>query len=609
MSENARRSESKKLVKPARIRRKPKRHIESSYHPQNRTPTPGIGTPHLAETEHTANSETAPGVIMDLQRTVGNQATIRMLQRNTGWIQREASIADRLNKAMDGWGSDEGKILQITARASDEDKQAVLNNPRLVKRLTSELSRRAMLIVLKNLNAPLAQRLRMAMDGWGTDEQTIIQITRDADDTQRKDLLKDTALLKRLKGELSRGQMLTVLANLHAPLADRINAAMDGWGVDANTILQITRNADETQKKDLLKDTALISRLKGEFNRDQMLVVLANLYAPLADRLNVAMDGWGADEKTILQITKNASDIQKKDLLKDTTLISRLKSETSRTVMINVLKNLKAPLADRINVALEGWGSDEEAVVAILTHASNADFTVLLADTAMIARLSEMPEVINNPALSNRFVKAMAKPAVDIDKSLAVFILADSYSDYTTITGGNVKMLSQADFEKAWDDIYGKDDFKNNVVPAHGNLEGFAHNGVNYINQGNTSVDTVPHEMLHNNTSRAWYSFVSPADNDINNVTEGTTEYLTIKAVTAAGYTPSHSYPNQESVIQVLIGVIGEEMLKRGYFKGETDPIKKTVNYRCKGSWSGFLKQMKKSDWAKAKLQLRPKTP
>ena len=198
-----------------------------------------------------------------------------------------------------------------------------------------------------------------------------------------------------------------------------------------------------------------------------------------------------------------------------------------------------------------------------------------------------------------------AGAANNIDKAKSVEILKKAYGKYATIKEGKVEVLSQADFQKAYDKIYGgtKYSWDKYVKPKFGNLEGFADrdNGINYINRDKSSVDTVPHEMLHNNTDPKFSNFAE------GNINEGVTEYLTIKAVTAEGITPTHSYPNQEGVVRELVSVVGEETLLNAYFKGETDALKTAMESKSKGSWADFKAAMDASDWTKAKSLLAKK--
>jgi hypothetical protein len=191
-----------------------------------------------------------------------------------------------------------------------------------------------------------------------------------------------------------------------------------------------------------------------------------------------------------------------------------------------------------------------------------------------------------------------------IDRAQSIKVLQDAFKGYvTTISGGKVELLGQADFQAAWDKIYGETKYAwdTYIKPGPGNLEGFALKNVNYINKDVGSVDVVPHEMLHNNDHSGWTPFAGSETN------EGVTEYLTIKAVTAAGYTASHSYRSQEGVIQELVKVTSEDLLMNAYFKGETGALKTKMESSCKGTWAQFKVAMQAKQWAKAKAFLGPK--
>lgn len=191
-----------------------------------------------------------------------------------------------------------------------------------------------------------------------------------------------------------------------------------------------------------------------------------------------------------------------------------------------------------------------------------------------------------------------------IDKAESVKVLQKAFKGYVKkISGGKVEVLSQADFQAAYDKIYGKTKYAwdKYVTPGPGNLEGFAYKNVNYINKSVGSIDVVPHEMLHNNANSGWVTFAGSETN------EGTTEYLTIKAVTAAGYTASHSYPSQEGVVQELVKMTSEDLLMKAYFKGATGALKTKVEANCKGTWAQFKAAMQKKQWTKAKAFLKPK--
>jgi hypothetical protein len=214
----------------------------------------------------------------------------------------------------------------------------------------------------------------------------------------------------------------------------------------------------------------------------------------------------------------------------------------------------------------------------------------------------------DEPEAKGEAAKAPPKaPAKEmIDKAKSVKVLGDSYKAYVKdVKGGKVEVLAQADFQKAYDNIYGKTKYAwdKYVKPGPGNLEGFADvdTGTNFINKDVGSVDVVPHEMLHNNTSADWTPFAG------SELDEGTTEYLTIKAVKEAGYTASHSYPSQEGVVQELVSMTSEDLVMAAYFNGKTGPLKAEMEKKCKGTWEKFKAAMQAKDWAKAKGYLAAK--
>lgn len=195
------------------------------------------------------------------------------------------------------------------------------------------------------------------------------------------------------------------------------------------------------------------------------------------------------------------------------------------------------------------------------------------------------------------------KEVLDADASLKV--LNDAFGTYKTCVKGDVRLLDQAAFQVAYDAIYGATKYAWDpyVKNGPGNLEGFAYKGVNYINKDCTSIDTVPHEMLHNNAAADWKGTVGSEFN------EGTTEYLTIKAVTKAGKVPSHSYPSQEACVKELIAQgLSEDTLMTAYFKGDAaNLICKWADTNCTDTWANIMAALQSKDWATARAKMKKK--
>jgi hypothetical protein len=113
-------------------------------------------------------------------------------------------------------------------------------------------------------------------------------------------------------------------------------------------------------------------------------------------------------------------------------------------------------------------------------------------------------------------------------------------------------------------------------------LEGFADAGTVYVNKQTPLITATAHEMLHNNTAADYRGKVGETIN------EGSTEYLAIKALNAAGVpTPggATAYPTQVGIVQKLIGVVGESTLISAYFGGADTLIE---TYNTLQGWLGF---------------------
>lgn len=220
-------------------------------------------------------------------RTRGNQYLQRVIETNAparDMIQRDGdeesdqaqTIEERLNAAMEGWGTDEEAIMEAIRNASDTEKQSVLNNPTLLRRLSSELSRADMLQVLEGLNAPIADRLYAAMEGWGTDEETIMRLTANASDGEKRALLADSRMMARLREDLTDDELLSVaknLVNVSGLPAGKIQdatalLALSTLEVDRNTALRLVNGDVVARYIDDLAQPPNVDTLVTSYGRD-----------------------------------------------------------------------------------------------------------------------------------------------------------------------------------------------------------------------------------------------------------------------------------------------------------------------------------------------------
>ncbi|MFD3165810.1 WXG100 family type VII secretion target [Herpetosiphon sp. NSE202] len=151
-----------------------------------------------AEEEAAAFFKTSPN-LYQVQAKIGANPSIDDLRK-------------QIHKTIDGLGTDEEGLFKLLENANPEEKKAILADTKLMDSIKDDLSRSDYIAALEKLNAPAKDRLNAAMDGWGTDEASILKTLNGASDAEKIELAKDRELIKRFKDELS-GQELTDTAN------------------------------------------------------------------------------------------------------------------------------------------------------------------------------------------------------------------------------------------------------------------------------------------------------------------------------------------------------------------------------------------------------------
>lgn len=187
----------------------------------------------------------------------------------------------------------------------------------------------------------------------------------------------------------------------------------------------------------------------------------------------------------------------------------------------------------------------------------------------------------------------------------SVSILQDAFGSYRTITNEGMQVLPQAEFQVAWDAIYLRQGrgWQDWVVPTHGNLNGFVHGGINYINRDSANLGTVPHEMLHNNAASDWRPFVGTQ------IDEGATDILKQYALQRLRLRSPNSYPNQIACVQALVdNGLGQQNLFNAYLRGGAATIVgRYMDQNCVGTFAQFKAAMEAQDWARARALTRRK--
>ena len=196
-------------------------------------------------------------------------------------------------------------------------------------------------------------------------------------------------------------------------------------------------------------------------------------------------------------------------------------------------------------------------------------------------------------------------PALGMDLASGEKVLSNAFGGIKKISPGKVELLDQAAFQVAYDKIYGAGEYSwdKYVKPKFGNLEGFAHDNVNYINTGMAHLDTIVHEMLHNNVAADWRGVV---EHDFD---EGATEILTIAACKKLSVAFYVSYPGENSVVQAALDAgISMDDLTAAYLTGGAQAkIADFVDKNCKESFAKVKEYMAAQNWAAAKAALAKK--
>ncbi|XP_033102666.1 double zinc ribbon and ankyrin repeat-containing protein 1-like [Anneissia japonica] len=260
-----------------------------------------------------------------------------------------------------------------------------------------------------------AEKLRKAMKGFGTDEKTIIDIISQRSSDQRQKIAKQFKqmfgkdLMKEFKSELS-GKLLAMLLGLMMTPemydAHELNKAIKGLGTDEDVLIEIlcTRTNssieaikeayEEEYDKDLEEDVEddtsghfgriLISVLQG--SRPEGDVVDPDKAKNDANDLYKAgEDKWGTDESRFNVILASRSYAQLRATFEEYSKISKNDIETaikkemsgdlknSMLTIVRCVRNKHKYFSDKLHKTMKGAGTDDEKLMRIVISRSEVD--------------------------------------------------------------------------------------------------------------------------------------------------------------------------------------------------------------------------------------------
>ncbi|XP_075684081.1 annexin A13 [Rhinoderma darwinii] len=264
-----------------------------------------------------------------------------------------------------------------------------------------------------------AKKLHKACKGMGTDEKAIIEILANRSSNQRQEVKQKFKTMYGkdldgvLKSELSGKFETTALALLDRPCefdAREIRKAMKGAGTNESLLIQILctrvnqqiKSIKEAYKKlfdrdlesDVKSETSgyfrkiLISLLQA--NRDEGLDINQDLAGQDAKRLYEAGEGrWGTEESefNVILATRNYMQLRATfkayEILHGKNIEDAIKSETSGDVkkayltIVQCTKDCQGYFAKKLNKAMKGAGTDEDALIRILVTRAEIDLETI----------------------------------------------------------------------------------------------------------------------------------------------------------------------------------------------------------------------------------------
>jgi len=292
-----------------------------------------------------------------------------------------------------------------------------------------------------------------------------------------------------------------------------------------------------------------------------------------------------------------------------------------------------AAIAARVHEAVDGLGTDEDAVYAALGELNHdPDATAQLSRTYLATYGETLETAIRDDFSGDELARALgllgstngAAPAagtvspatvteapvhpprqLPMDLATGEAVLSGAFGDVVSITAGSIQLLQAPEFQAAYDRIYGGGQYSwaAYVVPRYGSLNGFAHDGVNYINLASAGLHTIVHEMLHNNTAADWRGVVGSRWD------EGTTEVLTKEACAKIAEPAPTCYPGESPVVDEAIAQgLPRADLREAYFNGGAQSkVADWVDANCTENWAAVKGYMEANQWAAARAGLQRK--
>ncbi|CAE8599966.1 unnamed protein product [Polarella glacialis] len=248
--------------------------------------------------------------------------------------------AQILNEAMVGLGTSEDQLIRVICLCDLGERRAVKEayqknyEKDLVEHVKSETSgdfQKALLCLLEAEEAPFdldadCEAMKLAMDGWGTDETALVTLICSKSPKQMEDVnarfqeLYGKSLLDRVKSETSGNFQETMMGCIRHPmqqLAESVRYCMKGWGTDDRGLITLLVHLPDFKKAALIKEykklfgRSLLDDIKSDTSGsyEKALCSLVRS-APViwAGALQGAMKGLGTADELLINFLVLAKD-------------------------------------------------------------------------------------------------------------------------------------------------------------------------------------------------------------------------------------------------------------------------------------------------------------
>eukprot|EP00931_Biecheleriopsis_adriatica_P005709 TRINITY_DN107194_c0_g1_i1.p1 TRINITY_DN107194_c0_g1~~TRINITY_DN107194_c0_g1_i1.p1 ORF type:complete len:1503 (-),score=410.13 TRINITY_DN107194_c0_g1_i1:97-4557(-) len=323
-----------------------------------------------------------------------------------------------LNDAMRGFGTDENTLTALVCTIPERLRVPIFKTyiekcgKGLLEHISSETSFSYKKVLMWQAMAPedcRAKILNKAMVGLGTAEDQLIRVICQLNFGERREVKEayqrmfNRDLIEHIKSETSGNFQKSLLCMLQAEEAEfdleadcqAMKDAMEGWGTDEATLIQMVCNKTSKQMEDInikfkeMFDRDLLEWVRSETSghfKDTLLGCIRHPMKQLAHSVRDCMKGWGTDDEGLITCLVHLEDFKKAALIREygiefngRDLIADIKADTSgdyKRALCALVKPAPVVWAESLTGAMKGLGTADELLINFMVLAKEDMFEV-----------------------------------------------------------------------------------------------------------------------------------------------------------------------------------------------------------------------------------------